>query len=252
MKTLQIGIYFNRLKYILFLSIFIWVGLGIDISAQNSFQTNRNKLFIDNLKEIISDKRKRNAKIEEEIKTYTLLLYDPTPLKDLNKRLEIKQKQLNNYNLDLIEIGSNFLFLPYNEQGIRNIAIPALVEARDYSKYEQYSGRLDLLRNYKKNLTEVGSFLQDYLADTNSDPGEWITKAQKDFYSLKAVKDYQTLFGEGWEETFLGKIMNNILLTFEDSAFKDVDSIRANLQNYYTTIEPMMDPKPNNESKTEP
>ena len=128
----------------------------------------------------------------------------------LRKELEGQQKKLNNYYLDLIEIGSNFLYLPYNAAAIRDIAKPALEAARPYDKFDKYKIRLDCIVNYNNDITDVKNFINEHPINQDANLTVELAHFNAAFLGMEAVKRYLN-FGEGWEDTYLGKYINEIM-----------------------------------------
>lgn len=128
----------------------------------------------------------------------------------LSKELESQQKKLNNYYLDLIEIGSNFLYLPYNEAAIKDIAKPALEAAKPYDKFNKYQIRLDCIENYNKDITDVMNFINTNQIDKESNLTVALANFNAAFLGMETVKRYLN-FGEGWEDTYLGKYIKEII-----------------------------------------
>lgn len=186
-------------------------------------------------------------------------------LQSLNEQkasIEAKKSELQNYNVteadtekvkndideykaSFVEMATAFLYVPYNEEGITKIAIPAFQLSKGSSYYNDYKIRLTLLQNYNKNTDQLKKYLgkwclefddahklieQNKLTNVQSKLGNIIPE----FYKLSCVEEYKS-YGDGWEETFLGEIINRIenLLNSE----LPVDKVEKEFRNYLMKLQ---------------
>lgn len=162
----------------------------------------------------------------------------PEVIKNEAQLTQVK-KEIKDNNIFFVEMASNFLYLPYNKESIEMIAIPAFNQAKGSSFYDDYKIRYNLLRNYSNDIKELQYFLRDCISDLkkfnsqNSDydpfysvygdsdfpntPASLAEQFNKRFRKLRCVRDYKE-YGNGWEETYLGKLIYRIEKALSDES----------------------------------
>ena len=117
------------------------------------------------------------------------------------------KEQLVKTDKCLVSIASNFLYLPYEEYSVKEVALRAFETISDNTFKEKYSSRKVLLENYKEDINKFISFLtttQKGLSNpfTKEANAEISNLHKQSFYI--AYQKY-----EDWKATYLGaKIVN--------------------------------------------
>lgn len=155
------------------------------------------------------------------------------------------KNDIDEYKASFVEMATAFLYVPYNEEGIFRIAIPAFELSKGSSYYEDYHIRLKLLHNYKNNTNQLKNYLgkrclefddahklieQNKLTNVQSKLGNIIPE----FYKLSCVEEYKS-YGEGWEETYLGEIINGIEKLLNSNS--TVDKVEKAFRNYLMKLQ---------------
>ena len=138
---------------------------------------------------------------------------------DLRAQLKEKDEQIDKYLRKLISIASNFLFIPYEKYSIDDVAIPAFETAKGTEYYTKYNIRLTLLKNYKADTDALIKFLtahQNEARNHTYDLSSWASSLRSEFSSMQLVRSYRE-YGEGWDETYLGKVIYSILDTLNNT-----------------------------------
>lgn len=136
---------------------------------------------------------------------------------------EIKAKkefaaEMENITKERILTASNFLYIPYEEYSITNLAIPSFENAKGTPLYDKHQIRLELLKNYKSDVEFLNNFLNSKtVTDFNKaskDAGNDLMKNRavkvgsgclNELSSSSAYKNYQKY--DDWQKTYLGKYM---------------------------------------------
>ena len=151
------------------------------------------------------------------------------------QNITIKHLEASNDTLQrrLISMASNFLYIPYDEYSIEEIAIPAFLSTKDTPAYTRYQNRLPLLQNYKSDVIILVNSLSQMEKDL-----EWgivrEQKANEYLISLQASPIYQRYTSyDDWENTYLGEQLKSIfglLKSPTDQTSFKLRTIRTNLE----------------------
>jgi len=119
------------------------------------------------------------------------------------------KKQLLKADTCLINIASNFIYIPYEAYSVKEIAIPALQMVSDKSLRAKYKSRFELILEYKDHIVEFISCLTE-MKKVLSNP---FAKNANDAINILHTKQFYIAYHafEGWESTFLG----NRIITIE-------------------------------------
>ena len=114
------------------------------------------------------------------------------------------KKELEATNIWLVNVASNFLYIPYEAYSVELIALPAFEAVTDRMLREKHNVRYDLLKNYKKHVEELRDFLVNLerelkFAGKYEAMGALTKMKQSSFYSA-----YQRL-GEVMKDVYIGK-----------------------------------------------
>ena len=189
--------------------------------------------IINQRKELLQSLNEQKARIEakkSELQNYNVTEADTEKVKN----------DIDEYKASFVEMATAFLYVPYNEEGITKIAIPAFQLSKGSSYYNDYEIRLTLLQNYKNNTEKLIKYLDkslynfDYInnqIEKNNLPNAQrkYEEIKSDFYKLSCVEEYKS-YGEGWEETYLGEIINGIEKLLNSNS--PVDKVEKAFKNY--------------------
>lgn len=135
----------------------------------------------------------------------------------------------------LISIASNFLYIPYEEYSIEEIAIPAFLSTKGTPAYTRYQNRLPLLQNYKSDVVS----LVNSLSQMEKDLAIGLTpmrnqKANEHLNNLQVSSIYQryTTYDD-WENTYLGRQLRSIVRLLKsptEQTSSKLKTIRTNLE----------------------
>lgn len=131
-------------------------------------------------------------------------------LSDKDDEIQRLNNQIIASDKALVTLASNFLYIPYEEYSIYQVAVPAFEKVHTRSIRQEYNNRYIILSNYKNHVVELRTFLQEInrqlagsamLRPASSD----LSKA---FESLKIYTDY--IAYNDWKNTYLGKFLKRV------------------------------------------
>ena len=180
----------------------------------------------------LEGKRQEEERLQNEIdKINNVIEYLEGNLdENANKKIEHLEltEELSYLKNKMAELSTNFLFTPYEEYCIDVVAIPDFQMGKGTLYYTEHSYRGDLLRHYKQDWEKVKEFLEANQYTTATNAG-----AVKDkLLNLPTLIQYAgginpktgkiiPGYGEGWEQTYLGKIMSGLLKILNNTRQKD-------------------------------
>lgn len=147
------------------------------------------------------------------------------------------KKQLLRADTCLINVASNFIYIPYEAYSVKEIAIPAFQMVSDEGLKVKYKSRYELLLKYKNHIMEFISCLTE-MKKVLSNP---FAKDAKDAIKVLNTKQFYAVYRafEGWESTFLGSRIIAIekqLKDYKGQASKvDLDKVANELQECLKT-----------------
>lgn len=147
------------------------------------------------------------------------------------------KKQLLKTDTCLINVASNFIYIPYEAYSVKEIAIPAYQMVSDKGLKVKYKSRYNLLSNYKEHIVEFISCLTE-MKKVLSNP---FVKDASDAINVLHAKRFYAVYQafEGWESTFLGSRIITIekqLKGYKGHASKvDFDKVANELQKCLNT-----------------
>ena len=177
-----------------------------DIKASTEIQikelTDRNS----ELEDSVYDLKRENGKLND---TIAELRYEIAELS--TKKPSGKNDLIESYQKKFISIASNFLYLPYDEYSINDLAIPAYETTKGTPLYDKYKIRLQMLQYYARDIQEIIKFLQKTRGSIPKSGSlqNWANGAKKEFAGYPVVIHYQE-YGDDWKETYLGKYIVKI------------------------------------------
>ena len=201
-------------------------------SPSQPFTSNEVK---DSDKSEIEDLRKKNdtllgTMVEKDEKIKSLKEEKDNEIKSLKEEIsnlenESKSKDARISELEeaMLFIASNFLYIPYEDYNINNIAIPASKYVKDPTLNSKYRDRIDLLKDYAKHVTDLRVFLESLNKEMEKMP---IPRKNTDVIlselpNLSVYKDYTNKYKEYWQETYLGKILFKVENKIKEFNHKD-------------------------------
>lgn len=205
----------SNIRIIALILTFFAITSGWSVKAQRLNQKSSQSSTLNTVSDpltIVSSDTTFIAKQNELKKIQGQLSQAQNNLKTLNKNISTKQDKLKNYCLDLIDIGVNFLFIPYND-GVNTIAIPALEKAQlKYNNFNnEFKGYLDFLKSYNEDCQAIKTFISQNPINKDTNLDAWFIDFNTTFYSLPTVANYVKNFGDGWKDTYLGKQIQQII-----------------------------------------
>ena len=168
-----------------------------------------------------------------------------------NENVIKKQNEtIDDYKATFIEMASNFLYIPYDEYSINEVAIPAFEKAKGSSYYNNYAIRLEMLKHYKEDINYIIKFLNKALKDMpeNGSLTKWAQDSKAEFGKYAVVRGYQQ-YGDDWQNTYLGKYIVAIftMLSNESITAPDAHSrIKATFSKYQRDLNSVLNPKEQN------
>lgn len=176
-------------------------------------------ISVDNLSLLENEKKQAVQKVQDLQQAYNQLQkQDSVKTSELNKIRTEYNVLKNNYdavvksqeisNKKLVNIASNFLYIPYEAYSIEKIAIPAFKAVTDEQLLHTYQIRLVLLENYQQDIRDLLTFI----SDIEKELGNRFAKDLKDLEQRYIKTDYYLRYNQydDWKNTYLGKKINYI------------------------------------------
>lgn len=153
------------------------------------------------------------------------------------KRLEASKDSMQR---SLINVASNFMYLPYEEYSINEIAIPAFTLTKGSTFYQHHQNIFDILQNYKSDIISLNNFLATAEAELKktADFGNLRADKGKDHLDkLSALPLYAryTSYND-WTNTYLGAKIIEIQKYLKAPAV----GIEEKLKAVRTSLEPLV------------
>lgn len=153
------------------------------------------------------------------------------------QNITIKRLEASNDTLQrrLISMASNFLYIPYDEYSIQEIALPAFLSTKGTSAFARYQNRLPLLQNYKSDIESLVISLSQMEKDLGVGLTEYRNKkASEHLNDLQATPLYQRYTSyDDWENTYLGeriRMVYTMLKSPSEDTSSKIKKIRINLE----------------------
>lgn len=127
-------------------------------------------------------------------------------IQQLTNQVTELQEEVSRMQKNLLNVAVNYIFIPYDEFSITQIALPSFQKSKDLPIFKEdprYMIVLSLVQNYEKDSETVTKLLRDARTAIKDR-----AKAQKLYNELLISPLYKryTQFND-WEETYLGKII---------------------------------------------
>lgn len=211
----------------------ILVSIGID--DLNALKSENESLKLQ-LSEVKAKYQKLHSESVNEREKLTKLEIDIKQLTSDTTRLYSLQREADKR---LVNIASNFLYIPYEAFSIEKIAIPAYKAIANTELKREHGTKYELLCNYRKDIESLLSFI-DYACNELQKP---FVKNASDilmkFHSQSYYVSY--LRYPEWTDTFLGHkiaLIEKQLNDFDGNEHKiDFTAIKEELDKCTKTIE---------------
>ncbi len=153
------------------------------------------------------------------------------------QNISIKRLEASNDTLQrrLISMASNFIYIPYDEYSIDEIALPAFLSTKGTPAYIKYQNRLPLLQNYRGDISALISFL----TQAEKDLSIGLTrlrenKAKEHLSNIQTMPLYLRYSSyDDWKNTYLGTQICTIqkyLQTPTEGTAAQLKTIRTKLE----------------------
>lgn len=211
----------------------IQVSISIDdlntLNTENDtlkFQLSKLTQMYHKLQSETAEDKRKLSKFEAEVRQ----------LKNDTTKLYSAQREADKR---LVNIASNFLYIPYEAFSIEKIAIPAFKAIANSELRNEHNIKYELLCNYRKDVENLLSFINYASTELQKPFVKNANDIQEQFYSQSFYVTYKN-YSE-WTNTFLGSKMILIeqqLKNFDGNKHKiDFKSIEQELKNCLKTIE---------------
>lgn len=140
-------------------------------------------------------------------------------------------------NKKLVNIASNFLYIPYEAYSIQEIAIPAFKAVTDEQLLHKHQIKLTLLENYQQDIRDLLAFI----SEIEKELGNRFAKDLKVLDQRYINTDYYLRYNQydDWKNTYLGKKINYIdakMKSYNGSNKPDFTSIKEELNKCLETV----------------
>lgn len=137
--------------------------------------------------------------------------------------------KMEEYEKKIISLCSYLFFIPYYQVCIDEVAIPAFESLKGTELYAKHQIRLNLLKNYRRDIEELINFFKAYKTDKAANHvigfPEWRSEVLAKFSNLNAVKSYKAF--DFWDQTYLGHIIQEVQSTLTNGDAEKIDKTFA-------------------------
>ena len=140
-------------------------------------------------------------------------------------------------NTKLVNVASNFLYIPYEAYSIENIAIPAFNAVTDEQLRNKHQIRLVLLQNYQQDIRDLLLFISDIEKELSNRFAKDLKVLDQRFLNTDFYHRYNQY--DQWKNTYLGKKINYIdvkMKSYNGTNKPDFTSIKKELNQCLETI----------------
>lgn len=139
-------------------------------------------------------------------------------------------------NKKLVNIASNFLYIPYEAYSIQEIAIPAFKAVTDEQLLHKHQIKLVLLENYQQDIRDVLAFISDIEKELGNRFAKDLKVLEQRYIKTEYYHRYNQY--DDWKNTYLGKIIYYIdvkMKSYKGSNKPDFTSIKKELNQCLET-----------------
>ena len=211
------------------------IQVSISIDDLNALKTENDSLK--SQLSIVNEKYQNLVVTSEKDKSkLSKLEVDVNHLKSDTTRLYVAQRETDKR---LVNIASNFLYIPYEAYSIEKIAIPAFKAVVNERLRHEHHIKYELLCNYRKDIENILLFIE-YAGNELQKP---FVKDANDillqFHNKSFYQSYQNY--PGWNDTYLGgkiSLIEKQLKEFDGNQHKvDFVTLKDELNKCLKTIE---------------
>lgn len=217
--------------------------MNVSISIEDLSRLENEKRHaiqsIDSLQKLNRVNKEKLTKIESE---NVLLKSKYVSLKSQCDSLQIQYDVLVsgqvNANKKLVNIASNFLYIPYEAYSIQEIAIPAFRAITDPQLIKKHQVKLVLLENYKQDIEDVLAFISDIEKELGIPFTKDLKSLEQRFLKMNFYIRYSQY--DDWRNTYLGKklvYIDNKMKSYDGHNKPDFSSIKNELNQCLKSIE---------------
>lgn len=211
------------------------IQVSISIDDLNTLKSENDSLKLQ-LSAITEKYQKLQVESEKDKSRLSQLDIDVNQLKKDTTRLYVAQREADKR---LVNIASNFLYIPYEAFSIEKIAIPAFKAISNTELKHDHQIKYELLYNYRKNITDLLAFIEYACTELQKpfikDANEVLVQFHEKSFYLSYHKYPE------WADTYLGSKLSLIekqLNDFDGNQHKiDFTALKEELNKCLKTIE---------------
>jgi chromosome segregation ATPase len=147
----------------------------------------------------------------------------------------VKSQELANKKL--VNIASNFLYIPYEAYSIQEIAIPAFNAVTDEQLRNKHQVKLALLENYQQDIRDLLAFISVIEKELSNRFAKDLKALDQRYINTDYYHRYNQY--DDWKNTYLGKKINYInvkMKSYNGTNKPDFTSIKKELNQCLETI----------------
>ena len=210
--------------------------MSVSISVDNlSRLENEKKQAVQNSKDL----QQENILLQKKISAMTSELDKiKKGYEDLKSKYDAVVKSQEIANKKLVNIASNFLYIPYEAYSIQKIAIPAFEAVTDKQLLHEHQIKLTLLENYQQDIRDLLTFISDIEKELCNRFAKDLKSLDQRYINTDYYRRYSQ-YGE-WKNTYLGKKINDIdvkMKSYNGSNKPDFTSIKEELNQCLKTTD---------------
>lgn len=241
---------------ILFCALFLSLSLVVQaqekgdsaVKLQNKTEMNVVPISVETLTRLENEREQavqNNQKLQQ---SYTQLQHQDSINTRKLREIELKYNSLQKdyedlvksqkqANVKLINMASNFLYIPYEAYSIQNIAIPSFKAITDTQLAQTHQVKLALLENYQKDIEGVLMFIQTIEKELGNRFAKDLNDLDRQFEGTDFYLRY--IQYNDWENTYLGKRLKYIdmkMKSYNGSNKPDFSSIKNELNQCLESV----------------
>ena len=220
---------------------------GDSLSMKQNNSEMSVSISVDNLSRLENEKKEAVKNNKDLQQAYLQLQKQNSALtNDLNKIRTEYTALKSNYdavvksqeiaNKKLINIASNFLYIPYEAYSIEKIAIPAFNAVTDEQLRNKQQIKLVLLQNYQQDIRDLLLFISDIEKELSNRFAKDLKDLDQRFLNTDFYHRYNQY--DQWKNTYLGKKIDYInvkMKSYNGTNKPDFTSIKKELNQCLET-----------------
>ena len=234
--------------------------LTTNINAQEKDSVNNDtehvSITIDALSKLNNEKDLAVRDLQAMKDSINNLIIELKQIREKASNLDLQLMQIKSTNQDLlnhvnktdtclINMASNFLYIPYEAYSVEKIAIPAFDNIHSKALKDKRIIKYNLLCNYQNDIKELSKFL----VDVQSEVKKPFTKDGKSLLLIFKEKEVYKSYIKysDYKYTYLGKfiiqIVNNLNAFKKEAILTEFSAIDIELNNCLKTMEDLWKPE---------